>query len=138
MYDWTERRVGRNGDHHACARPVSDVKDGSHMVSKERLHRLVDELPDGAVPQAERLLGSLAHRRERALPFDLANAPVDDEEETPEERAAVAEAYEALAHGDLRLLEDVKRDLGLRFSRPSWPDRPGATCGSWIGRSRPG
>ncbi len=59
------------------------------------------------------MLASLARNGERSLPFDLANATLDDEEETPDERAAVAEANAALARGDARPLGEVRRKLGL-------------------------
>jgi hypothetical protein len=44
----------------------------------------------------------------------LAPAPLDDEPETEEERAAVAEAKRELAAGEPTVrLEQVKRELGL-------------------------
>ena len=43
----------------------------------------------------------------------LIEAPEDDEPETDEERAAVAEAYEDLAAGRVVSFEDVKREFGV-------------------------
>jgi hypothetical protein len=43
----------------------------------------------------------------------LLEAPPDDEPETEEERQAVHEAREELARGEVRTLEDVRRELGL-------------------------
>jgi hypothetical protein len=43
----------------------------------------------------------------------LALAPEDDEPETDEERAAVAEAKEALARGEVVSHADIKREFGL-------------------------
>ena len=77
------------------------------MTTKEALHRLVDAIPEQEFSPARQALGPLAD------PFllTLAHAPTDDECETDEERAAVAEAYEDLAHGRVRTWEDVWREL---------------------------
>ena len=82
-------------------------------ITKEALHRLIDELPDGDVPMAWRLLEPLRTNGDRGLPRVLAEAPWDDEPETDEERAAVEEAYEASARGEVYTLEEVRRELGL-------------------------
>jgi hypothetical protein len=42
----------------------------------------------------------------------LLEAPLDDEPETEEERQAVHEAREELARGEVRTLEEVRRELG--------------------------
>jgi hypothetical protein len=77
------------------------------MTTKEALHRLVDAIPQDGLDEARRALEPLAD------PFllALANAPIDDEPETEEERAAIAEAYEDVAHGRVRPWEDVRREL---------------------------
>ena len=79
------------------------------MTTKEALHRLVDAIPQDGLDEARRALEPLAD------PFllALANAPIDDEPETEEERAAVAEAREASARGEVFTLEEVRRELGL-------------------------
>ena len=41
------------------------------------------------------------------------NAPEDDEPESEEERAAVEEAYEDIARGEVLSHEELKRKLGL-------------------------
>lgn len=74
------------------------------MTTKERLHQLVDELPERELSEAERLLNSL--RIDDPVLRALDTAPYDDEPETDEERAAVAEAREALARGDVVADED--------------------------------
>src|SRR4051794_790735 len=79
------------------------------MGSKHVLHRLVDALPDAAVNEAERLLEALA--TDDPVPRAALLAPVDDEPETPEEAAAVEEAREALARGDVYSLDEVRREL---------------------------
>ena len=79
------------------------------MTTKEALHRLVDKLPDAALPEAERYLATL---RDDPLALLLLTAPVDDEPETPEEAAAVQEAREAAARGEVVADEDLDRELG--------------------------
>jgi hypothetical protein len=76
------------------------------MTTKEALHRLVDELPE---EQAERLLRAIADPvlQARAL------APIDDEPETPEETAAVAEGIADLERGDVFTTEQLRRELGI-------------------------
>src|SRR5438045_258094 len=46
------------------------------------------------------------------LPRVLAEAPWDDEPETPEEALAVQEAYEGLARGEVVSHVDLRRELG--------------------------
>jgi hypothetical protein len=47
------------------------------------------------------------------LPPELASAPIDDEPETPEEAARVAEARAAVARGEIVSHEELGRRLGL-------------------------
>jgi hypothetical protein len=76
------------------------------MTTKEALHRLIDELPED---QAERLLSGILDPvlKSRAL------APIDDEPETPEEAAAVAEGIADLERGDVLTTEQLRHELGL-------------------------
>ncbi|CAN5283310.1 hypothetical protein BH24GEM2_BH24GEM2_08040 [soil metagenome] len=104
------------------------------MTVKERLHRLVDTLPEGELHTAERFLEYLrntpgavdpvlwAHLRAplddlQADPapvlYTLDNAPPDDEPYTDEERAAVAEAWEDVRAGETIPHQEVKRMFGL-------------------------
>jgi hypothetical protein len=55
---------------------------------REELHKLLDRIPDSDVPTAREFLRSLLDPVERAL----LSAPLDDEPETEEERAAVEAA----------------------------------------------
>ncbi len=64
-------------------------------MTRTDLHRLVDELPDDAVESAGRLLQHAADPTVRTLTA----APVDDEPDTPEERTAADEAWEAHLRG---------------------------------------
>jgi len=79
------------------------------MTTKERLHRLIATRPEPQLDTAERLLTSL--REVDAFAIALVNAPEDDEPETPEEAAAVAEGKAALARGDVHSLTAVRAEL---------------------------
>jgi predicted transcriptional regulator len=76
------------------------------MTVKEALHQIIDDLPQA---QAKRLLETL----EDPVARSLALAPIDDEPETEEERAAVAEGIAALDRGDFVTTEELRRELGL-------------------------
>ncbi|MCE2447864.1 MAG: hypothetical protein J4F35_05605 [Candidatus Latescibacteria bacterium] len=80
------------------------------MTLKEKLHRLVDELPEKECHAAERYLEYLRDQGDLLL-HRLASVPYDDEPETQEERRAVEEAYEDLHTGRTHSLEDVKREI---------------------------
>jgi hypothetical protein len=73
-------------------------------VSREELHRLVDQLPEAALNALEEWLAGYD-----PVLWALLTAPEDDEPETEEERAAVAEAYEDLKAGRVVSLEEEKR-----------------------------
>ena len=79
------------------------------MTTKDALCRLIDATPAKDLETAHRALEPLAD----PVLLALANAPLDDESETDEERAAVAEGRAALARGDTFSLDDVRRELGL-------------------------
>ena len=68
------------------------------MTSKQTLYRLIDELPEAALPEVERYLESVLD--DPVLRAILA-APIDDEPETDEERDAVREARAEAARGEL-------------------------------------
>lgn len=76
------------------------------MTTKEALHRLIDELPDD---QAEQVLRGISDPVLRARALAL----IDDEAETPEEAAAVAEGIADLERGDVLTTEQLRRELGL-------------------------
>jgi hypothetical protein len=80
------------------------------IATRQELHRLVDQLdPHDLVAAARYLefLRSTAHRS-KVPPF-LANAAVEDEPVTPEEEAAVAEAWEDVAKGSVHSHDEVRR-----------------------------
>ena len=82
------------------------------MTTKDELHELVDWLPEGLWEKAHK---SLLRELKKADPvaYALYTAPEDDEEETEEERAAVAEAYADVAAGRVISDEELARELGL-------------------------
>jgi hypothetical protein len=82
------------------------------MTIKDDLHRLVDELPAEELYAAKRYLVYLRNMGDPVF-RSLEEAPYDDEPETPEERAAVEEAYKDIAEGNVVSLDDFKRELGL-------------------------
>ena len=79
------------------------------MTAKERLHQLVEELPEEDVPAAQRLLEDLCARRDPVLRA-LLTAP--EEPATPEELEAIQEAEARIAAGE-RLIphEEVRREV---------------------------
>jgi predicted transcriptional regulator len=83
------------------------------MVTKERLHQLVDALPVKERDTAARVLEALAGL-EPGIPFFTAEtAPADDEPETAEEQALVAEGEADLAAGRVVAATDLYRRYGL-------------------------
>ncbi len=76
------------------------------MTVKDDLHHLVGQLDEGAAREA------LAYLRTLSLPAFLRDAPIDDESETEEERAAVAKAREDLAAGRVVSDEQIRREFG--------------------------
>jgi hypothetical protein len=83
------------------------------MSSRDSLHRLIDDLPETEISRAERVLEALKETADRPL-YTLENAPEDDEPETPEEAAAVAEAWREHEEGKGLTTEELKRELRLK------------------------
>jgi hypothetical protein len=81
------------------------------MTTKETVHRLVDELPEAVLPVVERYLTTI---HQDPLIHVLANAPIEDEELTLEERAALAAAWERYEHGTSNYIagEQLRREIG--------------------------
>ena len=82
------------------------------MSTRDTLHRLLDELPESELAAAERFLHYLRTTADPILRA-LLEAQPDDEPETDDERRAMQEARKELARGEVRTLEDVRRELGL-------------------------
>ncbi len=78
------------------------------MVTRDDLPRLISDLPESELETVRGFIVRRIDPVERAL----MDAPLDDEPETDEEPAAVAEAQEAYARGDAVADEDLDRELG--------------------------
>ena len=81
------------------------------MQTRDRLHRLIDDLPEQDLPEVEQLL---AHRQrgEPSLRERLADAPIDDEPLTAEDEAALDEAYRDIEAGRVIPDDELWRRLG--------------------------
>ncbi len=85
------------------------------MTTKERLHQLVEELPESEVATAERVLAALravANVEADPLLRALLAAPADDEPVSAEDAQALREAREDFSAGRTVALADLKRELG--------------------------
>ncbi len=80
--------------------------------ARTKLHHLVESLPSEDVPTALRVLEALNSSAD-PVPLALRDVPIDDEPETEEERAAVAEARREIEEGRVIPHEEVMRSLGL-------------------------
>jgi hypothetical protein len=80
--------------------------------AREKLHDLVESLPSEDVPTALRILEALNFSSD-PVPPALREIPIDDEPETEEERAAVAEARRDLDEGRVIPHDEVMRKYGL-------------------------
>ncbi len=81
------------------------------MTTKERLHKLVDELSDA---EAERALELVEQEREDPVIAAFRDAPLDDEPWTEEDDAAMAEVEADRAAGIPAIpFEEIKRKYGL-------------------------
>ncbi len=69
------------------------------MVTKERLHELVEAVPEGDVATATRILEALAGMAPGEPFYTAETASLDDEPETDDERVAVAQGEADLAAG---------------------------------------
>jgi hypothetical protein len=81
------------------------------VTTKEALHRLIDELPNEELSEAERVLRalSIADPVERSL----ALAPIDDEPLSDEDVAALEEARAEAARCETISTDELRRELGL-------------------------
>jgi hypothetical protein len=85
------------------------------MTPRENLHRLVDQVAEDDVPALERITEALIMSSRKITWAELCRildaAPEDDEPETEEEEAAVAEAKAELARGESIPWNEAKRRL---------------------------
>ncbi|HSY47398.1 MAG TPA: hypothetical protein VLC46_01165 [Thermoanaerobaculia bacterium] len=80
--------------------------------ARTKLHDLVESLPSEDVPTALRVLEALSSSSD-PVPLALRDIPIDDEPETEEERAAVAEARREIEEGKGIPHDEAMRRLGL-------------------------
>ncbi len=80
---------------------------------KERLHRLVDDLPASELRAAERFLEYLQQVGSSSLYRHLMAARIDDEPETTEEAIAIREGLASIRSGRTVGHEELKRELDL-------------------------
>jgi hypothetical protein len=83
------------------------------MVTIERLRQLVEAVPAEERATAARVLEALAGLEPGEPFYTTEMAPLDDEPETEEERAAVTEALEASARGEVVTTAELRRRFGL-------------------------
>ena len=76
------------------------------MTGKERVHKLIDELPDTPMEEVHRRIIDL--RDDRVLRGFL-EAPEDDEQLDEEDIAAIEESKAEIARGEVSDWEDVER-----------------------------
>ena len=79
------------------------------MTTREKLHRLVDELAEAELATTLRLVETQRHD---PMLQALADAPEDDEPWTDEDEAAVAEGRADLAAGRTISLDEMLRKHG--------------------------
>jgi hypothetical protein len=79
--------------------------------TKDRIANLLDALSESELETVRKFVEFLYHG---AGLYTAATAPVDEEPETEEERAAVQEARDSLDRGERGIPhEEVRRELGL-------------------------
>lgn len=79
------------------------------MTTREKIHRLVDELSEAELAPTLRLIET---QRDDPLLRVLAEAPEDDEAWTDQDEKAVREGREALAAGETVSHEEMLRRYG--------------------------
>jgi len=80
-------------------------------TARDELHRLVDSLPDEELAEARRYLAFLSSGADDMLTWVLDNAPIDDEPTTPEEEAAIEEAWQEYLRDGGITADEAKRRL---------------------------
>jgi hypothetical protein len=80
------------------------------MTTKERLHKLVEELSER---EAEAALVIVERRRDAPMLHALASAPVDDEPSEASEDVSAAEALAAFNRGEAVSSEQLRAELDL-------------------------
>jgi hypothetical protein len=83
------------------------------VTTREQLHTLIDGLPECDLGSVQLLIEWRNRLRDDRTALLVATAPEDDEPESPEEAAAVAEAREAISRGEVYSLDAIKREFDL-------------------------
>lgn len=83
-------------------------------TQREFLQAIVERLPDEAIREAEERLAPLLRREDDPLFYMLANAPLDDEPLTDEDRAAIAEAHAEIEQGETVTLDELDAHMARR------------------------
>ena len=84
----------------------------SALPKRETVRRLVELVPDQDLDTVAKMLRGLV-AEEDPVRAAFRNAPLDDEEVTQEDIAALEESRKAVAKGDVYSHEEVMRSLGL-------------------------
>ena len=84
------------------------------MTTKERIHQLVEDLPESELETAKRVLEALsALSLSNPVVEALANAPVDDESVSDEEAQSIEEGERDIEAGQVVSVDQVRTRLGL-------------------------
>lgn len=83
------------------------------MITRASLHALIDELPECDLGTVQMLIEWRHRLRDDRMALLLATAPEDDEPWTAEDEAALAEARESRARGEIYPFDVVRQELGL-------------------------
>ena len=89
------------------------------MTPRERLHRVVDVLPDAETDALARVADAMAAGVLDPAARAALLAPDDDEPITDAERAGVAESRAALAAGDVVDVAALRAELAAKAGRPA-------------------
>jgi hypothetical protein len=84
------------------------------MTTREKVHKLVDELPDATLDPVAEFIATRGHAAGQGDSFArwLDSRPEEDEEITAEEEAAVQEARDEIAAGvPLIPFDEIKREF---------------------------
>jgi hypothetical protein len=80
--------------------------------TRQHAHELIDQLPEAQLSGLVQFLQTIVE----PVSYTLANAPLDDEPYTEEDRQAVAEAVAWLRHNEPIPHEQVLTELGLTMA----------------------
>lgn len=81
------------------------------MTDRERLHELVEDLPESEVHAALRFVEYLRYSEDDPVLKALQDAPPDDEPLTEEDVTALEEAWEDVRQGRLISHEEIRRQV---------------------------